>query len=373
MTTRDQPAPNHPTLDNLTLTRKEGFIAFAEASTRPMPERLTRSGLKRLGETALAKYNAERRRWHANLGPLKTPQMAELHEQLGDIVDSDEQSEEKTKSAVAIDGLPGLGKTTTALAYARDLHRREIAELGPETDRGHQRIPVCRVGLTGNTTMLEFNRAMLTYFGHPGVKTGTAAQFGHRALDCVLTCETRILMIDDLHFLRWGKSETVEISNHFKYIANEFPVTIIYIGVGLAKHGLFAGGSSYHDAIIDQTGRRTTKLDMESFTIRVKQDRERWRDLLLSIEKRLVLTDSHPGMLANELSDYLYVRSSGHIGSLITLINRGCQRAVRTGAERLNQELLDRVKNDEASEKARKELQSTLKAGKLTSRIDPAS
>lgn len=73
--------------------------------------------------------------------------------------------------------------------------------------------------------------------------------------------------------------------------------------------------------------------------------------------------------LADELSDYLYARSTGHIGSLITLINRGCQRAVRTGAERLTQDLLDRVKNDESSEKARQELQSALQAGKLTTRI----
>lgn len=32
-----------------------------------------------------------------------------------------------------------------------------------------------------------------------------------------------------------------------------------------------------------------------------------------------------------------------------TLINRGCQRAVRVGAERLERELLDQVKNDAAS------------------------
>jgi hypothetical protein len=74
-------------------------------------------------------------------------------------------------------------------------------------------------------------------------------------------------------------------------------------------------------------------------------------------------------MLADELSDYLYARSSGHIGSLTTLINRGCQRAVRTGVERLTQDLLDRVKNDEASENARKELQSAIRAGNLTTRI----
>lgn len=57
-----------------------------------------------------------------------------------------------------------------------------------------------------------------------------------------------------------------------------------------------------------------------------------------------MLTDKCPGMLADDLSDYLFARSTGHIGSLMTLINRGCQRAVRTGAEVLTRELMDQVK-----------------------------
>jgi hypothetical protein len=362
-----------PTLDNLTLARKEGFCAFAEASPLPMPERLTRNQIRALDTDALTDYNAARRRWHANLGPLRTPQLAELHEQLWDIVDSNEQTSDKPKGAIAIDGYPGLGKTTAALAFARDYHRREIAENGTDTAGGHQRIPVCRVGLTGNTGMLDFNRAMLNFFGHPGVGRGTAAQLAHRALDCVLTCETRLLMIDDLHFLRWRNAQGIEISNHFKYIANEFPVTLVYIGVGLTERGLFSEGVSYHDTVIAQTARRTTKLGMEAFEIRTKTERQRWRDLLLTLEQRLVLADSHPGMLADELSDYLYARSTGHIGSLITLINRGCQRAVRTGTERLTRDVLDRVKNDEAAEKARQELQTSIKAGSLTTRIGAAS
>ena len=85
-----------------------------------------------------------------------------------------------------------------------------------------------------------------------------------------------------------------------------------------------------------------------------------------------MLADSHPGMLADDLSDYLFARSTGHIGSLMTLINRGCQRAVRTGAELLSRELMDLVKNDEASEKARQELEMAFEARRLTTRIGKA-
>ena len=162
------------------------------------------------------------------------------------------------------------------------------------------------------------------------------------------------------------------MSNHFKYIANEFPVTLVFVGVGLAARGLFSEGTSYQDAVIAQTGRRTTRLDMHPFTIDDDNGRHKWRTLLLALEQRIVLTDKRPGMLADDLSDYLFARSTGHIGSLMTLINRGCQRAVRTGTEMLSRELMDQVKNDEASENARKELEIAFDARHLTTRIDKA-
>ena len=83
--------------------------------------------------------------------------------------------------------------------------------------------------------------------------------------------------------------------------------------------------------MLAQTGRRTTALDMEPFAVNNDKGRRQWRQLLLAIEQRVVLADKYPGMIADDLCDYLYARSTGHIGSLMTLINRGCQRAVRSG------------------------------------------
>ncbi|MEU7413782.1 TniB family NTP-binding protein [Streptomyces sp. NPDC042638] len=355
-------------LDHLTLSRKEGFGRLAEAPRRKRPEHLSRRQLKKLSEAALAEYNRDRRKWHANLGPLRTPQMKALHEDLWDIFDSNDQDSDKVKGGIALDAFPGLGKTTAVLAFAKKVHRRIIQEEGKYTEEGHERWPVCRVGLTSNTGMRDFNRAILEYFAHPGRFRGTAAEFGYRALDSILSAETKLLIVDDLHFLKWRNKNGIEVSNHFKYIANEFPVTLLMIGVGLEKRGLFSEGSSYEDAVLAQTGRRTTRLNMDPFTISSEMGRKDWRDTLLGIEERVVLADKYPGMIADDLSDELFARSTGHIGSLMTLINRGCQRAVRTGAERLDKELLDQVKNDAASEQAREELQHALASGRLVSR-----
>jgi hypothetical protein len=360
-------------LDNLTLARKEGWKQFVEAVRRTQPDQLSAAQLRALGDGARADYDKERRIWHANLGPIKTPQLAALHEDLWDIVDSNFQDGDKAKGAVAIDAFPGLGKTTAVLAFARQFHRREIMAEGSFTEQGHERWPVCRVGLTGNTGMKDFNRALLEFFAHPGRFKGTTSQFGHRVLDCVLSCEVKLLVVDDLHFLRWTHRNGVEVSNHFKHIANEFPVTLVLIGVGLARRGLFSEGSTYADAVLAQTGRRTTRLGMEPFQIDTDHGREAWRQLLLAVEQRVVLTRKTPGMLATDLSDYLFARSTGHIGSLMTLLNRGCQRAVRTGTERLTAELLDTVKCDAASEAARRELETALMSGRLTTKSRKAT
>jgi hypothetical protein len=169
-----------------------------------------------------------------------------LHEDLWDIVDSNAQDGDKAKGAVAIDAFPGLGKTTAVLAFAKEFHLREIKADGPRTLDGHERWPVCRVGLTGNTGMRDFNRAMLEFFAHPGTTRGTAAEFARRALDCVLSCHVKLLVVDDLHFLRWRAKSGVEVSNHFKYIANEFPVTLLFVG------------SVWHSAACSPRGRPTT-------------------------------------------------------------------------------------------------------------------
>ncbi|MDI3418806.1 hypothetical protein [Streptomyces luteolus] len=98
------------------------------------------------------------------------------------------------------------------------------------------------------------------------------------------------------------------------------------------------------------------------------EGRLQWRTLLKTIEKKLILAEKHPGMLAEDLSDYLFARSTGHFASLMALINRGCLRAIRSGHERLDEELMNRVKNDAAAEAARKELEAEIKAGLKTTR-----
>ena len=130
-----------PDLSNLTPSRKEDFQLFAETPPRVQPEQLTLRQVKSLSEEARADRARRLRVWHANLGPFDTPQLAELHEDMWDIIDSNAQDGDKIKGAIAVDAFAGLGKTTAVLAFARKYHLREIAEKGRFTPDGHERLP----------------------------------------------------------------------------------------------------------------------------------------------------------------------------------------------------------------------------------------
>jgi hypothetical protein len=356
---RETKAAPGVSLDNLTLSRKEGFRALVENPARIQPELLSEQELASLTDDERHRYNRRRSVWHANLPFIKTAQVLELHDHISLIVESNQQDGDKAKGAIAIEAPAGVGKSTATLAYVADFHRRQIAELGRFTDDGNERWPVGRVGMTGDTGMKDFNRGLLGFYNHAGTTRGSAAEFADRARDCVLSCQTKLLVVDDLHFLK-QRTTSIQISNQFKYISNEFPLTIIFIGIGLRQRGLYSDGA-YADGILGQSGRRITPLVLRGFDIDTDAHRHEWQQLLKTIEKRIVLTHRHRGMLVKH-ADLLFERTSGRIGPLTTLINRACHQAVRTGSEYIDKDDLDQVPLDAASDQQRSDTRARIRA-----------
>ena len=355
-----------------TLSRKAGWFARAQSPPRAAPVRFTRAQLDGLGGVQRRRYDDARAVWHANLGPIVTPQMQMLFDELEEIVASNRQDGDRVRGSAVLSALPGLGKSTVAIAYGVRYHREQIDLHGCSTTGGHDRVPVAYLGLTSSTTMRSLNSALCRFFGHPGWEKGNASQLADRATDCVLACQTRLIIIDDVHFVDMNRRDGREVANHFKWLQTQFPVTFLFVGVGILERQILSEGLCPADAALAQTARRWTALSLSPFEIATDRGRRTWRRLLLAIERDLVLTGGHQGMLADELGDYLYARSTGHFASLMTLITRGCRRAIHTKAERLTAELLDLVRNDEASEQARQELVAAFERGLLTTHVGAA-
>lgn len=243
-----------------TLSVKEGWFARVDAPPRTRPAQLTKTAIAQLDRADRLRYEEQRSVWHANLGPILTPQMNTVIADLDEIIESNRQDGDKVKSSALLDAYPGLGKTTLAVMFAAGFHRRHVDLYGPTTSDGHERIPVAWIGLTSNTSMRSFNSMLCRFYGHPGSERGNATQLANRAGDCVSSCKTRLIVVDDVHFLDMNRRDGREVANHFKWLSNQFPVTFVYIGVGLRQRHLLNEGLTAADRQLAQTARRWTRL-----------------------------------------------------------------------------------------------------------------
>ena len=204
------------------LSRKEGWRRYVDTPVRQRPEALTGAQLAGLGADAREDYNDARHDWHANFGILKTPQLTAISDDLEQIVATNRQDPDRVRGAAVIDALPGLGKTTIANTFGRGFDRTQIRRFGPLTDDGNERLPVFRVGLTSKTTLRTLNRMICEFYGHPGTDRANAARLASYAVDCVLGCDTRVGIVDDVHFINPAHKDGIDVSNHLKWLAERY-------------------------------------------------------------------------------------------------------------------------------------------------------
>lgn len=361
-TTQPQPqaAPRQRSLSTY-----EGWNDFAERPPRTRPAALSREQRAALSTQERVGYDLARRQWHANI-LLRTRQVQEIELQLGDILDSNLQDTDRVKSAAAIDAPPALGKSTVVNNFGRVFHQQRIAEAGEwlDQDRDVRHLPVCHVTLTGRPTIKGLHMMILGFYAHPATagilhRSMAGRDLARAAAECIERHDTRLVIVDDLHFLRMNTRDGVEVANQLKWLSNEYNATFLFAGVALRKRGLVGEGQTGEGAAMAQTFRRWTVLSLEPFTLTHKRGRDEWDRLLFGIDQALVLTDGRDGMLV-DLSRYLFARTTGNIGSLMDLIRRGASRAIRTGRERIDRELLDDIRIDEGAETERRELEAKL-------------
>lgn len=222
-TTPSRSSDDLPRKRDYSLSVKEGWLARVDAPARVRPESLTKAAIAQLSKTERLSYEEQRSVWHANLGPILTPQVNGLVAELDEIIEANRQDGDKVKSSALLDAYPGLGKTTLAVMFAAGFHRRQVDIYGPTTAEGHERVPVAWIGLTSNTSMRSFNSMLCRFYGHPGADRGNATQLSNRAADCVSSCKTRLIVVDDVHFLDMNRRDGREVANHFKWLSNQSP------------------------------------------------------------------------------------------------------------------------------------------------------
>ena len=87
------------------LSVKAGWFAMAEAPPRTRPPALSAGETAVLPPVERRRYDHARAVWHANLGPIRTPQVDAVFEALEEICGSNQQDGDKVRPAAVLDAL----------------------------------------------------------------------------------------------------------------------------------------------------------------------------------------------------------------------------------------------------------------------------
>jgi hypothetical protein len=330
-------------------SRKQGWDAFVFAAPREDFEVLSRDEMAKLSSEELEDYNEARIVWNANLPTVKTAQLTAAYGIIDQVMASGRRDADRLRGSVVIDAEPGLGKTTIATRYARDFHRRVYRREGPTTPEGHQRLPVAFVPLSAGITLKGLNQQMLRFYGHPAVDRASTSRLGALAVDCVTSCQTRLIVIDDLHFINFRHRNGIDVSNHLKGLANEMAATFIYVGVQLREKRFFDEGLVGEQAAYAQTSRRATRCPVAPFAIDADAGMRGWISLLRAMEGHIKLADARPGMLVEHAKE-LHRRTQGRIASLTNLLDRVSYLAITSGTETIAADLIAATTIDNAAQ-----------------------
>jgi hypothetical protein len=326
---------------------KEGFAAFVDGSTRhPRPEPKTVAELKGMAPDERTAYDDSRHDWHANLGPYGTSAATEIVDEIWEVCDSNRQSAEKVKPSVAVDGLPGTGKSTLLLQFAKRYHLAKTARHGSIAPGGGQRLPVCVTTLDGNVSRLGFNKAILAFYGWPHPKKGSADELKPYVRAAMTACGTEVVLVDDVHFLNPTTKDGRDVSNHLKHLSSVLNVTFVFGGVGIDLAGLLTEGQGKANPQRQSTGRRWSMIPIEPMPRGPE-----WISLLKATEQDLVLAKARPRMLSKHCEDILWRRTAGNLQSLHNILKTACHRAISRGIETLDADLIERIRTDNTAQR----------------------
>ena len=219
-------------------------------------------------------------------------------------------------------GASNNGKTAIA--------RRFVARKRPAEDRQAPQsvIPVALIQAPNGPRVTQLLTAIRAALGHPPGRRESTAQLRAEVYRMVGKVGLRLLLIDDLHNIRGS---------------NIAPMLVELRELGSAA-GLSLGCFATREIAyaLRQDDQLANRFDLSTLPRWQIEDEDYWR-LLHTFARRLPLR--LPSALTNpDLAAHILARSEGLIGAISRLLRQAAVQAVRTGHERIDREVLDRVK-----------------------------
>jgi hypothetical protein len=309
-------------------------------------------------------FDLFRRLTNVNLPIQDTPMSAKvsrlIHRRLlGNALKQDDP----TLSGIMVSGSGNHGKTATVCsvgAFFEDMWLDLHQQLNPTAVEGtidlHAAVVYVQAPVTA--TPKSLCQTILAFFGAAS-KGLTLPQLIRQVSQSLQDHGVRALIIDDINRLRMHRSDDQDVLDLIRSLMS-FQVTLILTGVNIPGLGLLREAkwdphtrqwkmppletTRVHGLEVTQTERRFEMVELGTFGYSTDQEMQDFLDHLQGIEDHLRLLKAFPGMLTEgSMPGYLYRRCKGVVGILARLIADGCQEAMDSGRELLDENLLDGI------------------------------
>ncbi|MFJ4869463.1 TniB family NTP-binding protein [Streptomyces sp. NPDC088757] len=330
-----QAPPDNP------LTTKEGWRHFVCHEPVP-PPLLTASERAALGPRERMREDERRREYHADLPMVNTLVIRKVTTTSRLLIQLN-RNQISARRGVILSGASGTGKTT-ALTQLGRAHELAIRKRHP---RDHNRLPVIYVTVPPAATPKMLAMEFARFFGLTFPTRANVTDVVDAVCATAAHVHVDLVLVDEIHNLTLTTRSGAEASDQLKYFAERLPATFAYAGIDVESKGLFAGTRGR------QIAGRFVVIPAAPFAHATAADRETWRALVGTLESTLRLHDHTAGTLTG-LSEYIFHRTGGMIGSLSQLIRGAAVLAIEDGSERITEDLLAVVPIDFAAEQSEK-------------------
>lgn len=322
----------------------ESWRRFVVESDKIVPALFSRSEFDQLSALERQRYATARRQHHSGFGPIVSRTMQRIHQQLGALAVDNLDAPRGARSGAIVDGAGTLGKTTILTQLGK---KYEVAMRSRFDDYGNAHqvsrfIPVVYAYVPSSTTPKKMLTSLVEFYGVPISSRDTEATILRRLRDTARSCGTSLVILDDIHNLHAGNKSAASVNDLLKELMDKIPATFVYAGINTRESILMLDEVTRGPSRASQTQNRYAIYDVRPFPYDVVDEHSTWLEIIRSIESHLLLVDHKAGSL-EQLHFYLYARTAGGIGALVSLLRRSANLAITQGTEAATMAVMDEI------------------------------
>lgn len=319
---------------------------YCVAPPPPAPAQLTVKQWSALSDDDLKFQIGQLERWLGHVY-IETPELNSIARTMTRTVRANAYSPPGAKNIIALSGRNLAGKSTLTKRWGRSIYR-ELIEHSCLDARGRpvyrsaegwevDFCPIVFINMAAGAKMAAFDALILSFFGLP--TDGRVRELTVAAVRAVQRHRTKVLVIDDAHFIKTVCKDARDVLDHIKKINTEIGevgATLVLVGADLPDNALV------HDP---QISGRMKLQNLPEYQAESTEEQRIWQRIVMDLEDQILpyLPAGRPGMLSIELAGELWFRTQGYLGDLRELVCESTILATEDRSHRIRREHLEAV------------------------------